>query len=279
MSEVKLADRVEARLDAIVDRVAGVIAAPIAPVPPGIQAEIDGLWHERLGALDLPRLREGFLADGELVVLPALLPAAFVGCVLAEIDAAEPRRTRIPLVRAAQHVGWRTLQRISPRSTALYRSPVFLDWMTALVGRPMQAKDPADDHACATYEYTRVGDHMRPHYDTCGCEDGASYTQLLSLHDSSSQRLIVDLHTRGDRPVERRSIPTPPGTLVVFCGSKVLHSVTPLGRGERRVILSMSYASDPTMKPWKRLFENVKDALLYFGPSALVRGIRSRPGA
>lgn len=266
-------------IDALVERVARRLAAPIAPVPPSIQAEVDAVWRERLGALDLERLRDGFFADGELVVLPALLPAAFVERVLAEIDAAEPRRSRIPLVRAAQHVGWRTLQRISPRSTALYRSPVFLDWMSALVGRPMQAKDPADDHACATYEYTRAGDHMRPHYDTCGCEDGASYTQLLSLHDHSSQRLVVDLHTRSDRPVERRSIRTSPGTLVVFCGSKVLHSVTPLGPGERRVILSMSYASDPTMKPWKRLFENVKDAVLYFGPSALVRGIWGRPGA
>jgi hypothetical protein len=65
---------------------------------------------------------------------------------------------------------------------------------------------------------------------------------------------------------------TPAGTLTVFCGSKVWHAVTPLGPGERRVILSMSYADDPSMTPWRWLFENVKDALMYFGPGSLVRG-------
>ena len=266
-------------IDELMDRVAKRIAAPIAPVPPEIQNEVDAVWRAGLGAIELAETRERFVADGEFAVFPGLLPAAFAARALDEIDQARPRRASVPLVRSAQHVGWRTLQRVAPRATALYRSPVFLDWMTALVGRPMQLKDPADDHACATYEYTRAGDHMRPHYDACGCEDGASYTQLLSLHDRSSQRLIVDLHTRDDLPVERRSIQTLPGTLVVFCGTKVLHSVSPLREGERRVTLSLSYASDPTMKPWKRLYENVKDALLYFGPSALVRGIRLGPRA
>ena len=65
---------------------------------------------------------------------------------------------------------------------------------------------------------------------------------------------------------------TLPGTLVVFCGSKVWHGVSALQAGERRVILSMSYASDPSMPPWRRLYENVKDAILYFGPTSLVRG-------
>jgi hypothetical protein len=174
-------------------------------------------------------------------------------------------------VRSAQHVGWRALQRIAPLSAAIYRSQVFVDWMTDLIGRPMLLKDPEDDHACATYEYDRKGDGMQFHYDTCGCDEGASYTQLLSLHDRSTQRLIVDLHTKDDAPVERRMLQTLPGTLVIFCGSKVWHGVSPLGAGERRVMLSMSYASDPTMPPWRRLYENVKDALLYFGPTALLQ--------
>ena len=266
-------------IDALVDKVAKRIGTVAAPVPPEIQNEVDAIWRDRFGTLELAAERARFVADGEFAVFPELLPGAFVARVIAEIDAAQPRRSKVPLIRSAQHVGWRTLQRIAPLSAALYRSPVFLDWMTALVGRPMQLKDPADDHACATYEYTRAGDHMRSHYDACGCEEGASYTQLLSLCDRSTQRLIVDLHTKDDRPVERRLIQTLPGTLVVFCGSKVWHGVSPLGAGQRRVNLSMSYASDPTMKPWKRLYENVKDALLYFGPSALVRGVWSRPRA
>ena len=83
--------------------------------------------------------------------------------------------------------------------------------------------------------------------------------------------MIVDLHTKDGKPVERRVLQTLPGTLVVFCGSKVWHGVTPLGAGERRIMLSMSYASNPSMPPWRRLYENVKDAVLYFGPTALLQ--------
>ena len=263
-------------IDTLVERIARSIDPPYVPVSVAIQEAVDALWRDRLASIDLAAARSQFLADGELLVLPELFSEAYVTRVLSEIATARARRVRIPLIHSAEHTGWRTLQRVSPHSAALYRSRVFLDWMSQLVDRRLQLKDEADDHACATYEYTRRGDHVAPHYDTCGCADGASYTQLLSLSDRSSQRLVVDLHTRDGGRVERREIRTPTGTLVVFCGSKVLHSVTPLGAGERRIILSMSYASDPSMKPWQRLFENVKDAVLYFGPSTLVRGFRSR---
>jgi hypothetical protein len=264
----------------MMERLAGRVALRIGkaieppPVPPPVQGEVDAMWRDALGKLDRAAVRDRFLADGEFIVVPELVPRAFVTRALAEIDTANPTRSSIPWFRAAQHVGWRALQRVAPLSTAIYRSAVFVDWMTELVGKPMQLKHPSDDHACATYEYTRAGDHMRFHYDTCGCDDGASYSQLLSLHDRSTQRLLVDLHTRDGLPVERRSLATPAGTLTVFCGSKVWHAVTPLGPGERRVILSMSYATDPSMPPWRWLFENVKDAVLYFGPASLLRGGR-----
>jgi hypothetical protein len=260
-----LADRLARRLD-------GATAA--SPVAVAVQNEMDAMWRDRFATLDLAAVRDSFLADGEFLVLDRLVPATVTGRAMAEIDRGRPTRSRVPWVRAAQHLGWRTLQRIAPISVAIYRSPVFLDWMTALVGRPMLLKDDADDHACATYEYDRQGDGMQFHYDTCGCDEGASYSQLLSLHDTSTQRLVVDLHKKDSKPVERRVLQTLPGTLVVFCGSKVWHGVTPLGRNERRIILSMSYASDPTMRPWNRLFELVKDAVLYFGPASLLRGPR-----
>jgi hypothetical protein len=256
-------------LDQLARRLGTATQAP--PVPATIQDEMDAMWRSVLATVDLAAVRADYQAAGELVVLRDLVPRALCERALAEIDRARPTRSRVPFVRAAQHVGWRALQRIAPLSAAIYKSPVFLDWMTDLVGRPLQLKDPEDDHACATYEYERKGDGMQFHYDTCGCDDGASFTQLLSLHDRSSQRLMVDLHTTDGQPVERRTIQTLPGTLVVFCGSKVWHGVSPLGHDERRVILSMSYATDASMPPWTRLYENLKDAILYFGPSALLQ--------
>lgn len=265
-----LSDRVAERILDHLARRQGPSTSP-PPVPAAIQDEMDAMWRDVLATVDLAAARDEYLEAGELLVLRDLVPLALCQRTLAEIDLARPTRSRMPFVRAAQHVGWRTLQRIAPLSSAIYRSPVFLEWMSALVGRALQLKDPEDDHACATYEYERRGDGMKFHFDTCGCEEGASFTQLLSLHDQSSQRLIVDLHTTDGRPVERRVLQTLPGTLVVFCGSKVWHGVSPLGPNERRVILSMSYATDPSMPPWRRLYENLKDSILYFGPGALLQ--------
>jgi hypothetical protein len=246
--------------------------ATTAPaVPASVQQRVDAMWTAQLAALDLAAVRDQFHADGEFVVLPDLVPPALCAEALAEIDQVRATRSRMPWLRSAQHVGWRRLQRVAPLSTALYRSPVFLDWTSELVGQTMRFKDDQDDHTCATYEYDREGDGMRFHYDGCGCEEGASYTQLLSLCDRSTQRLLVDLHTKDQLPVERRELRTPPGTVVIFCGSKVLHGVSKLGAGQRRVILSMSYAKNPNMPPLRRLYENAKDAILYFGPSALLQ--------
>jgi hypothetical protein len=268
----------ESPVRSVVERVAHRVqaVAPLPDVPAAVQERVDGVWAERLGTLDLDALRGEFFRDGEFLVLRDLVPRELCEEALAEIDRARPTRSRMPWVRSAQHVGWRALQRCAPLSAALYRSTVVRSWMSTLVGVTMQLKDAQDDHACATYEYERAGDGMRFHYDTCGCEEGASYTQLLSLCDRSTQRLLVDLHKKDGRPVERREVQTPPGTFVIFCGSKVWHGVSPLGEGERRVILSMSYAKNPSMPPWRRLYENVKDAVLYFGPgAALQRNFRT----
>jgi hypothetical protein len=246
----------------------GEATAP-PPVPVTIQNEVDAAWRAAFARLDVAAVRARFVEDDECIVLDQLLPRELVGRAAREIDEARATRSWVEWFRSAQTVGWRELQRSAPVTTALYRSRAFVDWMTELVGKPMQLKHDSDDHACATYEYNRAGDHMRFHYDTCGCDEGASYSQLLSLHDRSTQRLMLHLHTKSDRPVVRRIVQTPPGTLVVFCGSKIWHGVTPLGANERRVILSMSYATDPTMDPWKWLFETVKDAVLYFGPRSV----------
>jgi len=65
-----------------------------------------------------------------------------------------------------------------------------------------------------------------------------------------------------------RVIPTPPNALVVFEGAKVLHRVTTLAEGERRIILSMTYCTDPRNSRLQEVARRVKDTA-YFGLRAL----------
>jgi hypothetical protein len=223
-------------------------------------------------ALDAAALRASFVDRDECVVLPDLIDRPLVDAMAGELSATfRGTRSRLPFIRSAAHLGYRWIQRHAPVTTGFYRSPAFLAFMSELTGKPMRLKDPQDDHACATYGYDRAGDGMRFHYDVCGCEPGASYTMILGLVDRSSQRLLLDLHRRD--PTRRRleRIATAPGTMVVFCGSTTWHGVSSLGPDEKRMVLSMSYETGPTMSPRRRFSENLKDAVLYFGPSALLQ--------
>ena len=58
---------------------------------------------------------------------------------------------------------------------------------------------------------------------------------------------------------EERMIATPPNQLVVFEGAKVLHKATPIAEGERRVLLSMTFGTDPTNSAPLEIARRIKD--------------------
>jgi ectoine hydroxylase-related dioxygenase (phytanoyl-CoA dioxygenase family) len=92
------------------------------------------------------------------------------------------------------------------------------------------------------------------------------------IQRSESCRLVCHLY-RDDPTRETREVQLAygPGSLVIFNGDKLWHAVTPLARGEERVVLTMEYVTNPEMGTVKRFVSNMKDAIAYFGPGALVR--------
>jgi hypothetical protein len=116
--------------------------------------------------------------------------------------------------------------------------------------------------------YEKAGDHIGWHYDY-SFYNGRHFTVLLSLMNSdvsgtasSSSNLLV----RTTDAV--RVVPTPPNALVLFEGEHVNHRVTPLGFGERRVVLSMTFCTDPSSGFVKSMERRFKD-IAYFGLRAL----------
>ena len=63
-------------------------------------------------------------------------------------------------------------------------------------------------------------------------------------------------------------IPTPPNTLVLFEGAYVSHQVTRLQPDETRIVLSMTFCTDPTFSALQNFSRKVKDTA-YFGLRAL----------
>jgi hypothetical protein len=61
-----------------------------------------------------------------------------------------------------------------------------------------------------------------------------------------------------------------PGTVALFNGDKLWHVVTPLGKGEERIILTLQYVTNQEMGPFKKMFPNLKHAFAYFRPAPLL---------
>jgi len=236
---------------------------------------IDDDLRRALERADWERVSSEYLDQDELVVLDQGVPAGVLEQLQAELDRLKDRvhRNHIPTIRKGGNIGYREIIRNAPAMTALYRSPYLIEYVSRLAGKRLFLKSPKDEHACTLYFYSEARDKMRFHYDTCGCEDGASYTVIIGLVNRTQATLRCRLHTKNPHRAERElAIATHPGSVVIFCGSKIYHAVTPLRAGEYRAVLSLSYVTEQKQpKGFWRFTENAKDSLLYFGLPALMQ--------
>jgi hypothetical protein len=209
--------------------------------------------------IDTVRWIERFREQDELVLVPDAVAADRLAGLSEAAERLEPQATRmyVPFVRRAGTVGAVRLRREAPAFAELYRE--LREVASALAGRPLFEKDADDDHAFALYCY-REGDFMASHFDRCGDQPFGSYSVTVGIVDTSTSQLECKI-SRG-RAV---ALATGPGSLTVYNGSRVAHAVTPLGRGQRRIVLSGSYRTQPEKARVPHLVQRVVEGALYFG--------------
>ena len=214
-----------------------------------------------------PRAVPGFAE--RLATIADFLPASLRDRIVAEIEAlGDTERSYLPLHKQGGTVAYETLRTDAPAAVALYQSAAMRNVIGRIVGLAVETTPLTDKSSCSVLFYVKPGDHIGWHYDH-NFYKGRHFTVLLPLTNQghgegglSSARLLV---RRGG---EEQMIPTPPNTLVVFEGAKVLHRVTTLAEGERRVVLSMTYCTDPRNSRLQEAARRVKDTA-YFGLRAL----------
>jgi hypothetical protein len=238
-----------------------------------------GIQHA-LQSLEFDRIQRRYWAQNECVVLEHFLPDEVLEHSLlpeAEKLRADVHRNYLPRHKKGGSVSYYTLVEKAPAVLALYRHPAFIDFLSQLVGAPVMPCPEDDPHACALYFYTEPGDHIGFHYATSYYR-GARYTVLVGLVQRSQHCQLVCQLYKGDPTRERQDLQliTHPGTMVIFNGDKLWHAATPLEPGAERIMLTMEYVTNPKMGVFKRFISNTKDAIAYFGVSALWR---RRPNA
>lgn len=202
-------------------------------------------------------------------VMPDLLPARAFAALGAEAERlVAPERSFVPAHKKGGTVAYETLIASAPVIVSFYHSPDFQDFISRLVGMRVRATPINDQSSLSVLFYDKPGDHIGWHYDH-NFYRGRHFTILVTIVNVGQ---AADGLSHGELKArtggQEMAVRTRPNTIVAFEGARVRHKVTPIQGGEQRLILSMTYCTDPRAWWWQGLSRRLKDTA-YFGVRAL----------
>jgi hypothetical protein len=208
--------------------------------------------------------------DERLCSVSQFFSSEFFAALQAEVrGVAETARTYIPTHKKGATIGYDALRKNAPKAVSLYHTAQYQQFIAAIVGVHLKPTPVQDNSSLSVLVYDQSGDHIGWHYDH-NFYRGRHFTVLIGIENSnpdatglSEAKLLIRKATG-----EEIEIRTPPNTFVLFEGAKTFHKVTPIGEGERRVILSMTYCTDSRNSHLQELARKIKDTA-FFGARAL----------
>ncbi len=181
---------------------------------------------------------------------------------------AGPERSYVPTHKKGGTVAYESLFEAAPAIVALYHSREMLKLISKIVGEPVRPTPINDQSSLSVLFYEKPGDHIGWHYDH-NFYRGRHFTVLLPMiNEGSGAGGLSHATLKAKIEGEERDIATPPNTLIVFEGATVNHKVTPILDGERRLVISMTYCTDPRANAVQGAVRRIKD-VAFFGPRAL----------
>ena len=185
----------------------------------------------------------------------------------AEAHIHEMERTFIPIHKKGATLSYEQIHALAPHCLAFYHSAEVQWWVSTMAGVTVYPTPDQDQSSLSLLCYHEAGDHINWHYDH-NFYRGRHFTVLLSLvNEGRSGGLSQGTFQRRKADGER-SLDTSPNVLIMFEGAKVRHRATPVGQGERRIMLSMTYCADPEISRFKEFVRRCKDTA-FFGLRAL----------
>ncbi|HEY4405006.1 MAG TPA: 2OG-Fe(II) oxygenase [Xanthobacteraceae bacterium] len=223
--------------------------------------------HEPGPVLVDSRSLPGF--EDRLAVVPDFLPAPRFAALAGEAERlVSPERSFVPAHKQGGTVAYETLIAAAPAIVACYHSAGLRDIVGRLVGTPIRPTPINDQSSLSVLVYNKPGDHIGWHYDH-NFYRGRHFTVLLAIHNAGqADRGLSHAVLEARLPGRELAISTAANTLVVFEGARVRHRVTPIHDGERRLVLSMTYCTDPRSYWWQGWSRRLKDTA-FFGLRAL----------
>jgi hypothetical protein len=207
--------------------------------------------------------------DERLAVLPDAISSDLFESLKVEINRlSRTERSYLPSHKKGGTIAYETLCKEAPGVVAFYLSTELHDLVSKIVGVRVMPTPLHDQSSCSVLFYEKPGDHIGWHFDH-NFYKGRHFTVLLPIvnRDATGVGLsAARLYARVGR--EERQVATPPNQLVVFEGAEIVHKATPIGTDERRVLLSMTFATDPRSTLVQGIARRLKDTA-FFGIRAL----------
>ena len=207
--------------------------------------------------------------DDRLVSIRDVLPTPVVEELRRQaLHLVGPERSYVPRHKKGGTVAYENLFEAAPAIVALYHSKEMREFISRIVGVDVFPTPINDQSSLSVLFYVKPGDHIGWHYDH-NFYRGRHFTVLLPIINEG--RAADELsHATLKAKIQGREIDvaTPSNTLVVFEGARVNHKVTPIEEGERRLVISMTYCSDPRANALQGTVRRIKD-VAFFGPRAL----------
>jgi hypothetical protein len=225
---------------------------------PDLEAHLDPLAQRPL---------PGF--DDRFMTVPDVLPAPAFAALKAEAERmAMPERSFVPAHKKGGTVAYETLIASAPAIVALYHSRAFQAFISRLVGVAIRPTPINDQSSLSVLVYDKPGDHIGWHYDH-NFYRGRHFTVLIMLTNAGhAAGGLSHGETRARIGGQEVAVRAAPNTLTVFEGARVFHKATPVEADEQRLVLSMTYCTDPRSLWWQGVSRRIKDTA-YFGIRAL----------
>src|SRR5262249_20273373 len=154
---------------------------------------------------------------------------------------------------------YETLVASAPAIVSLYHSAGFKDFISRLVGAAAQPTPINDQSSLSVLFYNKPGDHIGWHFDH-NFYRGRHFTVLIMIANTGQAAGGLshgELTARvGGQDIAVRA---QPNTVVVFEGARVRHKATPVHADEQRLVLSMTYCTDPRALWWQGVSRRIKD--------------------
>jgi hypothetical protein len=172
-------------------------------------------------------------------------------------------RSYVPAHKKGGTIAYETLIQRAPAIVGLYHSEAMQRFVSRIVGVPVGPTPLHDQSSLSVLVYDRPGDHIGWHYDH-NFYRGRHFTLLLPVvNTGSAAGGLSHAQLAAKLGGAETHVGTPPNTLILFEGAKVLHKVAPIIEGERRIVISMTYCTDPKANLAQTAARRLKDTAFY----------------